>query len=124
MNIREIDHITLTVSDVARSERFYHEVFDMPILENAEYAGVRCGKQRIYFVTSEKQPTFKPSTTSIGSVDLCIIAKDPMDNIINHLKSYFVEIIDGPAEHEATHGTVNSIFIKDPDGNLIEIANY
>ncbi len=43
MNIREIDHITLTVADVARSERFYHEVFDMPILTDAPYPGVRAG---------------------------------------------------------------------------------
>lgn len=124
MNIREIDHITLTVSDIAKSERFYHEVFDMPILEDAPLAGVRAGKQRIYFVEKEQQPPFAPANPSIGSIAFSIVAKNPMDEIINHLKSYFIDIVDEPQVREGTHGKVKSLLIKDPDGNIIEIANY
>jgi catechol 2,3-dioxygenase-like lactoylglutathione lyase family enzyme len=124
MNIREIDHITLTVSDVARSERFYHEVFDMPILEDAPFAGVRAGKQRIYFVTNEAQPSIAPANPTTGSIAFSIIAKNPMAEIVNHLKSYFIDIIDEPKTRQGTHGDVQSLLVKDPDGNVIEIANY
>lgn len=124
MNIREIDHITLTVTDIARSERFYHEVFDMPILEDAPFAGVRAGKQRIYFVTSDTQPEIAPVAPTIGSLAFSIVAKNPLNEVINHLKSYFVEIIDEPKTRQGTHGLVTSLLIKDPDGNIIEIANY
>jgi catechol 2,3-dioxygenase-like lactoylglutathione lyase family enzyme len=124
MNIREIDHITLTVSDIARSERFYHEVFDMPVLEDAPFAGVRAGKQRIYFVTSEQQPEIAPAQATAGSIAFSIVAKNPMEEIVNHLKSYFIEIIDEPKTRQGTHGAVQSLLIKDPDGNVIEIANY
>ncbi|ANI98369.1 VOC family protein [Pediococcus pentosaceus] len=124
MNIREIDHITLTVSDIARSERFYHEVFDMPILIDAPFAGVRAGKQRIYFVTPDQQPQFAPAQATTGSIALSVVAKNPIEEIVNHLKSYFIEIIDNPKTRQGTHGDVQSLLIKDPDGNLIEIANY
>ena len=124
MNIRDIDHITITVSDIARSERFYHEVFDMPILENAEHPGVMAGKQRIYFVLSDNQPKFHADKPTTGAIDICVIAKDPMDSIVNHLKSYFVPILEGPSKKEAAHGEVTSIIIQDPDKNLIEVANY
>ena len=124
MNIREIDHITLTVSDVARSTRFYHEVFDMPILKDAPLPGVRAGKQRIYFITSDSIPTLAAENPTTGSIALSLVAKNPLDAIENHLKSYFIDIVDPAKKRQGTHGEVTSLIIKDPDGNLIEIANY
>lgn len=124
MNIREIDHITLTVADVARSARFYHEVFDMPILTDAPYPGVRAGKQRIYFTTKKTQPAIAPAQPTSGSIALSLVAKNPMNEIVNHLKSYFVEIVDEPKQRQGTHGKVQSLLIKDPDGNVVEVANY
>ncbi|CAJ1229033.1 VOC family protein [Lactiplantibacillus xiangfangensis] len=125
MNIRDIDHITLTVTDIARSLRFYHEVFDLPILTfDGDRKAVLVGKQKINFqVISEPHEPLAAKPTP-GSADLCFIAKDPIDAIEHHLKSYFVDIVEGPVERTGAHGHLTSLYVRDPDNNLIEISNY
>ncbi|VDG19052.1 VOC family protein [Lactiplantibacillus mudanjiangensis] len=125
MNIREIDHIVLTVTDIARSLRFYHEVFDLPVITfDGDRQAVLVGKQKINFqlVDQPHEPVADKPTP--GSADLCLIAKDNIEDIEHHLKSYFVEIVDGPVERTGAHGKLVSLYVRDPDNNLIEISNY
>ncbi|WP_318765707.1 VOC family protein [Lactiplantibacillus carotarum] len=125
MNIRDIDHITLTVTDIARSLRFYHEVFDLPIITfDDDRQAVLVGKQKINFQTIAEPHQPIAGTPTPGSADLCLIAKDPIDSIEHHLKSYFVDIIEGPVERTGAHGKLVSLYVRDPDNNLIEISNY
>jgi catechol 2,3-dioxygenase-like lactoylglutathione lyase family enzyme len=53
-----------------------------------------------------------------------LIAKDNLDDIQHHLKSYFVDIVEGPVERTGAHGQLTSLYVRDPDNNLIEISNY
>jgi catechol 2,3-dioxygenase-like lactoylglutathione lyase family enzyme len=125
MKIRDIDHITLTVSDIARSLRFYHEVFDMPIIETADgRQTVLCGKQAIKFQVTENPHLPIAQNPTIGAADFCIIVKDPLEDVINHLESYYVNIVEGPVERSGAHGKMTSVYIYDPDKNLIEISVY
>lgn len=125
MKIRDIDHITLTVTNLDATLRFYHEVFDMPIVESDDQRqSVLCGKQEIKFqlVDHPHQPI--AGTPTAGAADFCIIVKDPLEEIKNHLTSYYVPIIVGPVERNGAHGKITSLYINDPDNNLIEIAEY
>ena len=73
MNIRNIDHLTLTVSDIERSVRWYHEVFDLPIIEFDDgRRGVKLGKQKINF-PDRRAPSASRYTLTIGGADFAII---------------------------------------------------
>ncbi|GAJ26790.1 biphenyl-2,3-diol 1,2-dioxygenase III-related protein [Liquorilactobacillus sucicola DSM 21376 = JCM 15457] len=127
MNIKRIDHIVLTVTDLPRAIRFYHEVFDMPIIKeknSAEEKCVRCGHQLIEFHLDHEKKPLLPAAPTAGSADLCIIAGDSMDHIINHLISYYVPILAGPMKRIGSEGEMTSIYINDYDHNLLEISSY
>ena len=59
-----------------------------------------------------------------GSADLCFIAATPLEQVIEVLSGFDIEIIDGPVKRTGACGSIVSVYIRDPDGNLIEISNY
>ncbi|MFC6274377.1 VOC family protein [Levilactobacillus tangyuanensis] len=125
MNIRNIDHLTLTVADIERSIRWYHEVFDLPIIEFGDgRRGVKLGKQKINFQQSDTPHLPVAKHPTLGSADFAIIATDPLANILSHLTNYAVEIVDGPLPKEGALGPMTSVYVRDPDENLIEIGKY
>ncbi|MDD6172629.1 MAG: VOC family protein [Ligilactobacillus ruminis] len=129
MKIKRIDHIVLPVSNLEAAVRFYHETFDMPLISDQSDDSVRtlrCGHQLIRLVETSELKARKQKAASIcpGACALCIVSGDKMKDIINHLKSYFVEIIEGPVERYGSEGKMESIYIHDLDSNLIEISVY
>lgn len=126
MKMRRIDHVVLTVSDLEQSRRFYHEVFDMPVIDQQTKPGVvtlRCGHQLIRLQKADHDALVARKPT-VGSADLCLVANDPIDAILHHLKSYYVDVIVGPVDRLGAEGPMQSIYLHDPDQNLIEIAVY
>ena len=127
MKMRRIDHIVLTVSDLEESTRFYHEVFDMPVLDqqsNDQLVTLRCGHQLIRLQKSDRQTELKAPHLTTGAADFCIVAGDQLEDILHHLKSYFVDIVAGPVEKHGSEGAMTSVYVHDPDNNLVEIAVY
>lgn len=129
MKIKRIDHIVLPVSNLEASTRFYHETFDMPLIRDQSDDSVhtlRCGHQLIRLVETKELESRrqKAAVISPGSCDLCIVSGDRMSDIVNHLRSYFIEIVEGPVERRGSEGRMESIYIHDPDSNLIEISVY
>lgn len=126
MKMRRIDHVVLTVSDLEQSRRFYHEVFDMPVIDQQTKPGIvtlRCGHQLIRLQKTDRDALVARKPT-VGSADLCLVANDPIDAILHHLKSYYVDVIAGPVDRLGAEGPMQSIYLHDPDQNLIEIAVY
>lgn len=126
MKMRRIDHVVLTVSDLAAARRFYHEVFDMPVLDQQTTENcvtLRCGHQLIRLQRADRE-ALKATKPTVGAADLCLVAKDPIDAIEHHLKSYFVDIVQGPTTKLGAEGEMTSLYLHDPDQNLIEIAVY
>ena len=126
MKMSRIDHVVLTVSDLEQSRRFYHEVFDMPVIDQQTKPSVvtlRCGHQLIRLQKTDRDALVARKPT-VGSADLCLVANDPIDAILHHLKSYYVDVIAGPVDRLGAEGPMQSIYLHDPDQNLIEIAVY
>ena len=126
MKIKRLDHIVLPVSNLEASTRFYHETFDMPVLKDQsdeQTTTLRCGHQLIRLVTTDRQ-ALKAEAAMPGCGDLCIVAGDKMDAIVNHLKSYFIDIVAGPVKKSGSEGEMEAVYIHDLDQNLIEIAVY
>ena len=125
MQINRIDHLVITVADIERTVDFYQRVLGM---QRIEFAGgrvaLRCGTQKInlHQLGSEFEP--KAHQVKTGSADLCFIIDTPINEAIQHVRLQGVNLVDGPVERSGANGAIVSLYLRDPDGNLIEISNY
>ena len=101
MQIARLDHLVLTVADIAKTCDFYTKVLGMEV--------VRFGEGD------------KPTA---GSGDLSFITETPIAEVVAHLTACGVPIITGPGPRAGAIGTITSVYIRDPDQNLVEISNY
>ena len=127
MKMRRIDHIVLTVSNLEESMRFYHEVFDMPVIDqqsNDDVITLRCGHQLIRLQKVDRPTRLVANHPTVGSADLCLIAGDKVDDILHHFNSYYVDVVEGLVEKQGSVGAMTSIYVHDPDKNLIEVSVY
>jgi catechol 2,3-dioxygenase-like lactoylglutathione lyase family enzyme len=125
MQIERIDHLVLTVNNVENSCAFYTKVLGMQeVTFQGGRKAVAFGNQKINFHEYGKEFDPKALCPSPGSADLCFITRDPIAQIMSHLDSCGVTIIEGPIERTGAMGPMTSIYIQDPDQNLIEIATY
>ena len=125
MKIDSLDHLVLTVADIDRTCAFYQQVLGMEIITfGNNRKALKFGQQKInlHQLGQEFEPkAFKPTP---GSGDLCFITSIPLTRVKKHLNSCGVEIILGTITRTGAKGNIESIYIRDPDNNLIEIANY
>lgn len=125
--IERIDHVVLTVKDVDATCAFYTRVLGMRIEtfgEGTKRTALAFGKQKfnLHQAGNEFEPkALKPTP---GSADLCLITLTPLGDVIAHLKDCGVTIEEGPVMRTGATGHIRSVYIRDPDQNLIEIANY
>ncbi len=122
--LERLDHLVLTVRDVDASCRFYEAALGM----RRESFGV--GRIALHFGRQKINLHPYPSPVEIvaqdprpGTADLCFVTETPIEAAAAHLESLGIEIEMGPVERSGAQGRLNSIYCRDPDGNLIEIAN-
>lgn len=120
--ISHIDHLVLTVSDIERSVAFYSF--------GAQYGGryLWRGAPRLALWQPEDQfaaPWQEPRNRAlVGSGDLCLITRWSLDQVLAQLASLDVEIVEGPVIKSGACGPIESVYLLDPDRNLIEISRY
>lgn len=125
IRIDHIDHVVLTVASVDRTCAFYADVLGMEVRtfgggrRRALHFGVQ--KINLHEVGRELEP--KAAAATAGSGDLCFIAATPIDAVVARLAELGVPIVQGPVDRTGATGPIRSVYVKDPDGNLIEIAN-
>ena len=115
----------LTVRDINVSCEFYSRVFGLQVvtLERGRKA-LLFGEQKINLHEVGKEFEPKALKPTPGSGDVCFITRIPLEHVIDHIRSCRVEIVDGPVRRTGAMGPIESIYVRDPDGNLIEISNY
>jgi len=120
--ISHIDHIVLTVTDVEKSVSFYKRVLKMEdiVFANGRRA-LRFGNQKINLQLLGEETR---NQAAIGSGDLCLITKWPIQDVIEHLKNEQIEILEGPVLKSGAMGQITSVYFADPDRNLIEVSTY
>jgi len=125
IKIETLDHLVLTVADVELSCEFYASILGMEIIT---FAGgrkaLKFGRQKINL--HQQGAEFEPKARHPlpGSADLCFISTSEMTNILRHLNDYGIEIEQGPVQRSGACGAIESVYIRDPDQNLVEIACY
>ena len=125
MKIRQIDHLVLTVRDIEASCNFYTSVLGMEEISFGQgRKAVAFGDQKINFHQVGKELEPKALRPTPGSGDLCFTTSRSMPEIIAHLHTRGAEIIEGPVKRTGAGGSMTSVYIRDPDQNLIEVATY
>lgn len=125
MKIARLDHLVLTVADIDRSCAFYTRVLGMDVVTFGEgRTALRFGRQKINLHPADNIPGLVAARPTPGSGDLCFITETPLAEVVTHLQECGVPIIAGPGPRAGAVGTIQSIYIRDPDENLIEISNY
>ncbi len=124
MKIIGIDHLVITVKDIDETVAFYTRILGMTAITFAEgRKGLVFGAQKINLHKAGEEIMPHSQNPVPGSTDICFITETPMPQVISHLASCSIEILAGPLQKSGAAGPLLSIYIKDPDSNLIEIAN-
>ncbi|GFO66336.1 VOC family protein [Geomonas paludis] len=123
--IDRIDHIVFTVKDVAVTCAFYERVLGMRVETFGEGRKALCfGAQKINLHQFGNEFEPKAKAPAPGCQDICLISSIAIAEVEKHLLSCGVAIEEGPIKRTGATGPINSIYFRDPDGNLIEISNY
>ena len=125
MQIDRLDHLVLTVADIDRTVAFYTKVLGM---QESIFSGGRraltFGRQKINLHEAGREFEPKAKHPTPGSGDLCFVTDTPMHEVQQHLAACDVPIEEGPVDRRGALGPIRSVYIRDPDANLVEIATY
>ncbi len=125
MKIERLDHLVLIVHDIDRTCDFYARVLGMKAIAFQEgRTALQFGQQKLNLHAVGKEFEPKARNPTPGSANLCLITEISLDEVIQHMKDCGVEILDSPVKRTGAIGEILSIYLRDPDGNLIEVSNY
>lgn len=126
MHLDSLDHLVLTVKDLDKTIDFYTYVLGMRFVKfgkNNERIALIFGAQKINLHVFGHELEPKALHPMPGSADLCFLTTVPLNEVNKHLQKKEVSIEEGPVERTGAQGKILSLYIRDPDGNLIEISN-
>jgi len=124
MQIDHIDHLVLTVADIEKTVDFYTRVLGMQLVTFGEgRKALAFGNQKINLHQAGREFEPKAERPTPGSADLCFIVATPLDRVIAHLETQGVSIVEGPVQRTGATGPIRSVYLRDPDQNLIELSN-
>jgi catechol 2,3-dioxygenase-like lactoylglutathione lyase family enzyme len=126
--IERIDHIVLTTRDKDACIHFYTEVLGMKLVRfrtpTEERLALSFGGQKINLHEWGKEFTPRAHVAVPGSLDLCFIAAIGLDQVVARLQQLRVPILQGPVAKTGARGPIRSVYVRDPDLNLVEISVY
>ena len=127
--IDRIDHLVLTVADIAKTTGFYERALGMKAEffrgpEGQPRHALVFGRQKINLQDRDTDTPTKAAVPTFGSGDFCLIASVPLDEVIAHLERVAIALEAGPVARRGAIGALRSIYFRDPDGNLVEVAEY
>ncbi len=124
--IDHIDHVVLTTRDLPACMRFYSEILGMKS-ENFQTPtetriALKFGNQKINVHEWGKEFSPRAHVAAPGTLDLCFIASVPLEKVIEKLEQSNVKILEGPVMKTGAVSKLRSVYVRDPDLNLVEIS--
>jgi catechol 2,3-dioxygenase-like lactoylglutathione lyase family enzyme len=126
--IDHVDHIVLTTRDKDACIRFYADVLGMKLetfrTPTEERLALKFGSQKINLHEWGREFEPRAHVAVPGSLDLCFIASVSLEKVIEKLGSSKIRILEGPVAKTGALGPMRSVYVRDPDLNLVEISVY
>ena len=124
VHIDRFDHIVLTVRNIPATVEFYTTVLGMEARKFGDgRMALHFGRQKINLHEAGNVIDVNVLHAKPGSADICFITDVPMTQVQSHLASCGVPVITGPVARTGAIGELTSVYVRDPDENLLEIAN-
>ncbi|MBI4635454.1 MAG: nuclear transport factor 2 family protein [Candidatus Rokubacteria bacterium] len=124
MKVEALDHLVLTVRDIAVTCDFYRRALGMEVVTFGQgRTAIKFGAQKINLHPAGREVEPKAARPTPGSADICLLSDEPLAGWIAHFKGLGVPIELGPVRRTGALGPIESIYVRDPDANLVEIAN-
>jgi catechol 2,3-dioxygenase-like lactoylglutathione lyase family enzyme len=125
MRINRLDHLVLTVENLDATVDFYTRVLGMEELTfNGDRRALRFGDCKINLHQRGREFEPKAQRPTPGSADLCLVVENSIDAVAAELANLGVPIVEGPVRRTGASGPIISVYVRDPDDNLIELSNY
>lgn len=125
MKISILDHLVLTVADIATTCRFYEDILGMEVQTFGDNRkALKFGQQKINLHQQGKEFEPKAAHPAPGSADLCFITETPLREVKEELIRKNVPLLESEVKRTGANGPIISLYFRDPDGNLIEVSNY
>ncbi|MGH1353799.1 MAG: VOC family protein [Thalassovita sp.] len=128
VKLKALDHLVLTVADIAVSIRFYEAVLGMQAQSFEATDGtmrwaLSFGRQKINLHQAGAEFDPRAGSTTPGSADLCFLSDTPLEDWQAHFAEHDVAVLEGPVRRSGAMGPIISLYLRDPDQNLIEVSN-
>jgi catechol 2,3-dioxygenase-like lactoylglutathione lyase family enzyme len=121
--LASVDHVVLTTRDVDRCVDFYTRVLGMTLERYGEgRLALRFGSHKFNVHPPGFDASIKARVPTPGSLDLCFLAQQPLEAVVARLSACNVPIEEGPVVRTGARFPIRSVYVRDPDGNLIEIS--
>ena len=125
--VRMLDHLVLTVKSIPETVRFYTQVLGMrgeqfEVADGTRRWALLFGQSKINLHQKGREFDPKAAHAHPGTADLCFLTDAPLADWMAHLTTHQVQIEDGPVPRSGATGPINSLYLRDPDGNLIEVS--
>jgi catechol 2,3-dioxygenase-like lactoylglutathione lyase family enzyme len=125
MRVAHIDHFVLTVADIPTTVEFYSTVLGMSEHRYGEdRRALLFGRSKINLHQQKREVQPNARHPQTGSADVCLIVDEPIEEVLGQLSDKGVRVEVGPVLRHGALGLMTSVYIRDPDGNLIELSNY
>ena len=126
--IDHIDHIVLTTRDLQGCIRFYTDVLGMQLEKfrtpTEERLALKFGAQKLNVHEWGREFTPRAHVAAPGTLDLCFISSIPLDQVVTRLEHHGIPLLEGPVAKTGARGPIRSVYVRDPDLNLVEISVY
>ena len=125
IKVDRLDHLVLTVKNLSATCEFYSTALGMEVITfGNNRKALAFGSQKINLHEAGHEVEPKAHRPTPGSADLCFITPVPLKEVVAHLGRCGAKIIKGPVKRTGAQGSIESVYLRDPDENLIEISNY
>jgi catechol 2,3-dioxygenase-like lactoylglutathione lyase family enzyme len=124
MRLTSLDHLVLTVRDVRTTCDWYTRVLGMEVVTfgGGARTALTFGHQKINLHAAGAEFVPHAAAPTPGSADLCFLSAGPLAESMAHLAACKVPVEAGPVERTGAQGPIRSVYVCDPDGNLIEVS--
>lgn len=127
ISIDRLDHIVLNCRDVEATAAWYGRVLGLERQDfgaPAKRTALTFGRQKIKLRPTGAANWITGAVDAPGSDDFCFVTEAGLAGVLRHLRETGVEIVEGPVRKTGALGPMSSVYLRDPDGNLVEIASY
>ena len=123
MRIGSLDHLVLTVSDIGAAVRFYESLGMRRETFGDGRVALRFGNQKLNLHEAGAELTPHAVHPTCGSADLCFLVADHLDQVAESLSGLGIPVELGPVARTGATSALVSLYVRDPDGNLVELSN-